>query len=63
MINHPRMQLIKKEEDINYYLFSPSVFSLYYDDCAKKHQLEPVHRYTLTHKLHMLQYIYRGGGI
>lgn len=57
MINDKRMKFIKSEGGINYYLFKPSVFSLYYDDKNFKHKDEPSHRYSMSHKLHMLWYI------
>lgn len=62
MILDKRMKLIKSENGINYYLFKPYIFSLYYND-NKKHKVEPSHRYSLTHKMHMLWYILavRGG--
>lgn len=61
MIKSKRMKLVKSENDINYYLFTPSVFSLYYNDKTHSKADEPPHRYSLTHKLHMLNYILRGG--
>ena len=57
MINDERMKLVKSENGINYYLFKPSLFSLYYNDKDHKHTEEPSHRYSLSHKLHMLWYI------
>ena len=57
MINDKRMKLVKRENGINYYLFKPSLFSLYYDDKDFKHEKEPPHRFTLSHKLHMMWYI------
>lgn len=63
MINDRRMKFVKSENGINYYLFKPSLFSLYYDDKKFKHQEEPPHRFSLSHKLHMMWYIMaiRGG--
>lgn len=63
MIDNKRMKLVKTENGINYYLFTPTLFSLYYDDSEHKHKDEPSHRYSLSHKLHMLYYILsiRGG--
>ena len=51
------MRLIKSENGINYYLFKPSLFSLYYNDKGCKHAVEPPHRFSLMHKLHMLWYV------
>lgn len=58
-----RMKLVKSEDGINYYLFKPSLFHLYYKDRKFKHKEEPSHRYSLSHKLHMIWYILsvRGG--
>ena len=63
MIDDKKMKLVKSEGDINYYLFKPSLFSLYFNDKNSKHQEEPAHRYSLSHKLHMMWYIIaiRGG--
>lgn len=63
MIDDKRMKLVKSENEINYYLFKPSLFSLYYDDKDFKHKEEPPHRFSLSHKLHMMWYIMsiRGG--
>lgn len=57
MINDRRMRLVKSENGINYYLFTPSLFSLYYDDSNVKHKEEPPHRFSLSHKLHMVWYM------
>ena len=57
MINDKRLKLIKVENGINYYLFKPSLFSLYYNDRDFKHKDEPAHRFALSHKLHMMWYI------
>lgn len=62
MISHKRMEFIKSENGMNYYLFTPSLFSLYYDDGAIKHAVEPKHRYSIKHKLHMIGYIFQFGG-
>lgn len=63
MINDKRLRLIKSEDGINYYLFKPSLFSLYYNDKNFMHKDEPSHRFSLTHKLHMMWYMLavRGG--
>lgn len=61
MINSRKMKFIKNENDINYYLFKPSVFSLYYKEACRKNKEEPSHRYSLSHKLHMILYIFMGG--
>ena len=57
------MKLVKSENGINYYLFKPSLFSLYYNDKNFKHEVEPAHRFSLSHKLHMMWYVMavRGG--
>lgn len=63
MIKDKRMTFIKSENGINYYVFKPSIFSLYYKDKIK-HSEEPPHRYYLTHRLHMLWHMMsRGGGV
>ena len=64
MIADKRMKLVKSENGINFYLFKPSLLSLYYNDKNFKHQEEPPHRFSLAHKLHMMWYILqiRGGG-
>ena len=56
MISDKRLKLIKREDGINYYLFKPTLFSLYYND-RNKHSEEPPHRFALSHKLHMMWYI------
>ena len=63
MIDDKRMKLVKRENGINYYLFKPSLFSLYYDDKSFKHKEEPPHRFSLSHRLHMMWYMMaiRGG--
>ena len=63
MIKDKGLKLVKSENDINYYLFKPSLFSLYYNDKKHKHKDEPSHRYSLSHKLHMMWYLLtiRGG--
>lgn len=64
MIADKRMKFVKCEEGINYYLFQPSLFSFYYDDKKCKHEKEPSHRYSITHKLHMLLYLLKiSGGV
>ena len=57
MIDDKRLKLIKSENGINYYLFKPSLLCLYYNDKEFKHKYEPSHRFTLSHKLHMMWYI------
>ena len=63
MINDKKMKLVKSEDGINYYLFKPSLFSLYYNDKNFKHKEDPPHRFSLSHKLHMMWYMMaiRGG--
>ena len=63
MIDDKRLKLIKSENEINYYLFKPSLFSLYYNDKNFKYKDEPSHRFSLSHRLHMMWYIaaIRGG--
>lgn len=53
MIHDKRMKLIKSENEINYYLFRPPVFSCYYNCETSKHTVVPFYRHTLTRKLHM----------
>ncbi len=57
MIADKTMKLVKTENGINYYLFKPSLFSLYHNDKNAKHEEEPNHRYLLSHRLHMLWYL------
>lgn len=38
MITDKKMKLVKSEDGINYYLFKPSLFSLYYNDKNFKHK-------------------------
>lgn len=60
MINDKKMKFIKSENNVNFYLFKPSIFKLYYDDNIS---LEvPAHRNTFSHKIHMFSYILFGGG-
>lgn len=63
MINDKKLKFVKSENGINYYLFKPSLFSLYYNDKNFKHKEEPPHRFSLSHKLHMMWYkmAIRGG--
>lgn len=63
MIADKRLRLVKNENGINYYLFKPSLFSLCYNDKDFKHKDEPLHRFSLSHRLHMIYYIMaiRGG--
>lgn len=63
MINDKKMKLVKSENGINYYVFKPSLFSLYYNDKDFKHKVEPRHRFSWSHKMHMLWYVLavRGG--
>lgn len=63
MIKNKKLKLVKSENGINYYLFKPSLFSLYYNDKNFGHKEEPPHRFSLSHKLHMIWYMMaiRGG--
>lgn len=63
MIDNKKLTLIKSKNGFNYYLFKPSLFSLYYNDKNFKHKNEPAHRFSMSHKLHMIWYILavRGG--
>lgn len=63
MIDNKRMKLIKSENGINYHLFTPSVYSLYYNDKDHRHKEEPSHRFSLSHKLHMIWYILTVRGV
>lgn len=60
MIANNRMRFVKTKNDINYYVFKPSLFSLYYND-GQVHSSEPSHLKSLSHKLHMMMYIFGGG--
>ena len=62
MIKDKKMKLVKRENGINYYLFKPSLYSLYYNDKSFKHKEEPSHRFSLSHKLHMMWYMMANGG-
>jgi hypothetical protein len=57
MINDKKMKLVKSENGINWYLFKLSFFLLYYNDKSFKHKEEPPHRFSLSHKLHMMWYM------
>lgn len=59
MISDHHMKLLKSEGDVSYYLFKPTVFCMYYDD--NKQEKWPVHQKAITHRLHMLFYLLRGG--
>lgn len=61
MIKDKKLELVKSEGDINYYLFTPSLFSLYYNESSDNHKEEPAHRNSISHKLHMLWYVLNGG--
>ncbi len=62
MIKDKRMTLVKSKNEINYWLFKPSILSLYYNDKALGHDPELIYRKSLTHKLHMIWYLVFGGG-
>ena len=66
MLNDKRMRLIKSDNGINFYLFTPSAFQLYYKLKSRKQKAEsrqePSHRYTVSHQLHMLWYALHDGG-
>ena len=62
MLKDKRMTLVKSENEINYWLFKPSIFSLYYDDKSAEYEPELNYRKSLTHKMHMLWYLVFGGG-
>ena len=38
MVKDKRMTLMKSENEINYWLFKPSIFSLYYDDKSAEYE-------------------------
>lgn len=59
MIANKQMEYIKSEDGLEYYIFTPTIWKLYYDD--HKSQEGPAHRKSISHKLHMLLYILRGG--
>lgn len=61
MIKDKKLKLVKSEGDINYYLFTPSLFSLYYNESSDNRKEEPAHRNSISHKLHMLWYVLNGG--
>lgn len=61
-MNDKKMEFVKSENGINYYLFKPSLFSLYYNDKSFKHNMEPPHRFSILHILHMMLYCGIFGG-
>ena len=50
MIDDKRLKFIKNENGINYYLFKPSLLSLYYNDKNFKHKDEPAHRFSVVYR-------------
>ena len=59
MIKSKRMSFVMKKEGIDYYLFKPSLFKLYYKEA--KGRIEPSHRHSLGHIFHMILYVLGGG--
>ena len=57
MIKDRRMQLLASEDGIDYYLFTPSLFRLYFENRPD----DAEHRHTITHLLHMYAYLIGGG--
>ena len=51
------MTFLKNEDGIDYYIFKPSFFRLYYEKTSN----DAPHRRSFTHKLHMLFYLLMGG--
>jgi RimJ/RimL family protein N-acetyltransferase len=57
MIEDKRMSLLSSEDGIDYYLFKPSLFRLYYDNRKD----DVAHRHSFTHRMHMIAYLFGGG--
>ena len=57
MINDRKMRYIRSEDGLDYYVFSPSLFRLYYNRTEEWTK----HRKTFSHRFHMLYYVLRGG--
>lgn len=57
MIEDKRMSLLSSEDGIDYYLFKPSLFRLYYDNRKD----DVAHRHSITHRMHMIAYLFGGG--
>ena len=57
MIKDRKMRLLSSEDGMDYYLFSPSLFRLYFENRRD----DAVHRHSVTHLLHMVVYLLRGG--
>lgn len=53
------IKFLDSKNGIDFFLFKPSLFKLYYPE--EKGREEPVHRYTFTHRMHMLKYLFFGG--
>lgn len=52
-------KIINKDKKFSYYLFKPDLFHLYATE--EKGREEPVHRYSLSHLIHMMIYLLCGG--
>lgn len=59
-MENKRMRFVTESGGLKYYLFTPSVFSLYFNEHIER--IEPEHRYTKTHELKMLFYLIFCGG-
>lgn len=57
MIKDRKMRFLSSEDGIDYYLFTPSPFRLYFEN----RQDDAEHRHSITHILHMCAYLIRGG--
>lgn len=57
MIKDKQMKYMGSSNGLDYYLFTPSLFRLYYE----KRDDDAVHTKTLSHKVHMCLYLIRGG--
>lgn len=61
MIQNKRMKLVKKDKEYEYYIFKPTLFQQY--SKLEPKEGEPKHRKLIIHKIHMLMYKIRGGGV
>ena len=59
MIKSKRMKRVYDDGEFLYYIYTPSIFKLYYRE--EKGRVEPQHRYKITHIIHMIKYIIDGG--
>ena len=59
MIQNQSMRHIKRDGDLDFYIFTPRIGRFYYQD--GKNEEWPVHQTARSHKLHLLFYMLHGG--